>query len=482
MRNSDKDVRHDAASLYRFVDSVCSSCERRGHYPAYLEANRSFIDYVCELGEATKTYLRSFPDKLKQTPLGDYNSARQELLNLRISWFELHRRVKPASDADTLHLPFPLIRALVHRFREIEEFKKTRFVVIHTERLNYLQVSASGVRGTANNIAGIVHYRRFDKTLGMIGIPYSQSGSLFLNCLIAHELAHYAFTEKKIATNLAPDSHAALVQAFAGVTGLTRDFAQRISNVLADWAEELFCDLFAVRIVGPSFSYAFIEIFDLTNDLDVSGGLHQPAATEDARFSATHPADLFRLKQHVAFLDELGWWADMAGADSHYVKLLSMARVFPDSEFKVPIPDFQSYETNLLQALFKLMPAILKAVRDVVGPLDIGLQQYLGLRATLDKYFVLGIVPSSIPGIGTQPPGCPKPLTILNVAYRFYLEKLDALIGGVKDDDPLSVSHRGLKDQDPLSVKDREYWGKRVEMWAMKAIDDYLLVNKVRGV
>ena len=104
MRNSDKDVRHDAASLYRFVDSVCSSCERRGHYPAYLEANRSFIDYVCELGEATKTYLRSFPDKLKQTPLGDYNSARQELLNLRISWFELHRRVKPASDADTLDL------------------------------------------------------------------------------------------------------------------------------------------------------------------------------------------------------------------------------------------------------------------------------------------------------------------------------------------------------------------------------------------
>lgn len=140
------DVRHDAASLYRFADSVCSCCERRGHYPAYLEANRVFIDYVRDLGQATKRYLLSFPEKLARTPPSEYNETRQELSSLRSSWFALHRRLKPACDADTLHLPYPLIRALVARLHDIEMFKTTRFVVIHTERLNYFQVTAAACR------------------------------------------------------------------------------------------------------------------------------------------------------------------------------------------------------------------------------------------------------------------------------------------------------------------------------------------------
>jgi hypothetical protein len=69
------DVRHDAASLYRFVDSVCSCTQRRGDYPAYLDANRRFIEYISDLGVATKAYLRSFPDKIEGTTASDYNDA-----------------------------------------------------------------------------------------------------------------------------------------------------------------------------------------------------------------------------------------------------------------------------------------------------------------------------------------------------------------------------------------------------------------------
>ena len=458
MSQPDRDVRHDAASLYRFVDSVCLCCERRGNYPAYLEATSTFIDYVCGLGDATKKYLLSFPDKLGRAPASDYSLTRQELFNLRISWFELHRRLKPASDADTLHVPFPLIRALVHRFREIGDFDKTRFVVIHTERLNYFQVNASSVQETADNIASVVGYKRFDKTLGIIGIPYSQSGALFLNCLIAHEFAHYAFAEKQVATSLAPDLNAALIAAFSGVSGIS-GLGPRITNILADWAEELFCDLFAIRVVGPCFSFAFIEIFDMANDLDASGDLYQTAAAEDAKFSFSHPADLFRLKQHVALLESIGWWDQIVGSSSHYVRLLSLAKQFPDADFKVPIQGLQSFERNMLAALHALMPAVVRAVNDIAGGIDTGLQEYRELRPTLDQYFVLGIVPSSIPVAGDQQSKCPKPLTILNVAYRFYMEKLDALIAGVDDGNPLGVKHRGIKHQDPLSVRDRERSG-----------------------
>lgn len=75
-----------------------------------------------------------------------------------------------------------------------------------------------------------------------------------------HEFAHYAFAEKQIATKLAPDLRAALIAAFSGVSGIS-GMGPSITNALAAWAEELFCDLFAIRVVGPCFSFAFIELF-----------------------------------------------------------------------------------------------------------------------------------------------------------------------------------------------------------------------------
>jgi hypothetical protein len=460
------DVKHDAASLYRFVDSVCSSCHRTGVYPAYLESNRSFIDYVYSLGDSTKRYLLSFPEKLARTPASDYNVTRQELWNLRSSWFELHRRLKPASDADTLHLPYPLIRALVSRLHETTDFRTTRFVVIHTERLNYLQVTASSVETAADNIAGVVGHRRFHRDLGMIGIPYSQSGSLFLNCLLAHEIGHYVFDKKQIATRLAPKMMSALAAAFPSGSRIGSS-GPSITNALADWAEELFCDLFAIRLVGPCFSYAFIEIFDLVNDLDASGALFPSAAAEDAKFSASHPADLFRLKQHVSLLENLGWWGEIGTSGNLYMRLLSLAKSFPDSDFKIPVYPLQAFETNMLHALRTLMVDVITVVRDVTVGVDDGVQEYRDLRVTMEEYFKRGIVPSSI-RVG-QNHKCPQPITILNVAYKFYLDDLDDLVKRIKDGNPQSIKHR-------------QEWAGKVEMWAMKAIDDYLLLNKVKGV
>lgn len=461
------DVKHDAASLYRFVDSVCSSCHRRSGYPAYLESNRFFLDYVYELGDSTKRYLLSFPEKLSRVPASDYNVTRQELWNLRSSWFELHRRLKPASDADTLHLPYPLIRALVSRLHEITDFKTTRFVVIHTERLNYLQVTASSVEAAADNIARAVGYRKFDKNLGMIGIPYSQSESLFLNCLLAHEIGHYVFDKNQIATNLAPKLMSALNAAFSPGSAIGTS-GPHIVNALADWAEEMFCDLFAIRLVGPCFSYAFIEIFDLVNDLDSAGALFPSAAAEDAKFLASHPAELFRLKQHVSLLESLGWWGEIAASSNLYIRLLSLAKGIPDSHFKVPVPGLKAFEAQMLAALGTLMRDVIAEVKDVTRGLDDGVQEYHDLRATMEEYFRRGIVPSSI-RVDDQEHNCPQPTTILNVAYKFYLDNLGDLINGIKDGNP-------------LSVKQRNEWTGKVEMWAMKAIDDYLLLNRLRGI
>ena len=44
---------------------------------------------------------------------------------------------------------------------------------------------------------------------------------------------------------------------------LTPQQRGRLPGTLQDWAEELFCDLFGVDLLGPSFVFASIELFDL---------------------------------------------------------------------------------------------------------------------------------------------------------------------------------------------------------------------------
>src|SRR5580698_1059165 len=103
------EVRHDAASLQRFVDSVAYSCQRSEEYPCYEEASKRFFKYIYALGEATKNYLAQFmssldPNLASSDPQ-DFYSQTRVIQILRFSWFELHRLVKPALDADTLHIP-----------------------------------------------------------------------------------------------------------------------------------------------------------------------------------------------------------------------------------------------------------------------------------------------------------------------------------------------------------------------------------------
>jgi hypothetical protein len=237
------ELRHDTTSLYQFVDDICRSCGRQHGGAAYLASSVEFFEYIQQLGTRTKEFLEQFPANIPaKTP---YDSYRQKLNTLRSSWNELHRFVKTAADADTLNVPFPLIAMLQRRVRTIPGFERTNLTVFHSNVVNYFQVRASAVRNLGYQLAAIIpNAPRFPNHLGLIGIPYSQSASVFLNTLVAHEIGHFVFQESTTISTLMQPIVSALMAALGG--GLSTYSKEQISwsiDRLRAWVEEIFCDL-----------------------------------------------------------------------------------------------------------------------------------------------------------------------------------------------------------------------------------------------
>jgi hypothetical protein len=344
-----EDVRHDAAALHRFIDSIASGCKVAGGYPSYAKSSTEFFKYILSLAEKTKAYLARFVEdldpQLAVDDPQDFYDRTQKIRNLRLNWFELHKLVKPALDADTLHVPCSLINALTARLQMIKGFEKVRFTVLHTNHLNYFQIGARSVRDFAAEIAkNVPDAPDFPKNLGIIAHPYSQSSSIFLNFALAHEMGHFAFQERGEANQILPAIIKALKVSTKGVKLGLRDPEWCRDQVL-DWCEEIYCDLFALWLIGPCFSFSFIELFALSRLASGTGrtGDTLPPIASEASFKDSHPATAFRIGEHVRFLKskELGWWDEIKekakdgpkDRTSHYLTMMAEAEGLPQETF-----------------------------------------------------------------------------------------------------------------------------------------------------
>jgi hypothetical protein len=459
---ADSGVVHDSASLLRFVESITKLCDLRPDYPAYLSASRDFLGLIQNLAQKTREYLSAFPSRAP-TDRRKFPVYRQELFTLREAWSEIHRRVKPMADADTLHVPSALINALVRRLQTVGRFKESRVAVLHTEWLNYLQVVASRIRNTIDDISAIVGSERFDRNLGLIGIPYSQSQSVFLNSLIAHEIGHFVFGELSLGSALSIQAREILKNVFTPVaSSLTPDDRKRMPTLFAGWTEEIFCDLFAVRLIGPCYSYAYIEIFDLTNMLHSHGTLNRAAAAASLVFSDSHPSDLYRIRKQTGLLRKLGWWAEIRSSQSNARRILEHSANLRSGDFMVP--SLKRVEKEALDALEQIAVKIAAAVEDALAGLDCGIDEYIRLSSTVKEYLLHGVVPSSVPDPSLGSRKAPDVVTILNASYQLYLDDLPALMKKIQNQDPSSVIHR-------------TEWSRRLESWALKALDDLELMS-----
>jgi hypothetical protein len=452
MPTLEEQVRHDASSLYQFVSSITQHCDSKNPAAAYLSSSERFFQYIVELGQATKTYLKGFPGA--RTQPAQFLDFRDDIATLRGSWQFLHLFVKPALDSDTLHLPTSLIQGLIERFCEIPDYTDTDFAIYHSDQFNYLNVQLNVFKPIADNTAGLVNGPKFPEKLALIGIPYSQSSSLFMNCLIPHEMGHHVFGDKALGAKFRPVVEKELQQLF-GTTLNTLD-RSAITNILVRWGEELFCDVFAVRMVGFCYSFAFVELFDASKALNETGKLTRASGMTDFD---EYPPHLFRLQQQVAVLKKDQWWDELRNVNAHYVKLLEEVDLMKESDFT--LSSFGLIDTNKVKtAFFKVVPLIFLELDAVTAGLESGLTEWKRVCPTIESYLEYGIVPSNLlKKRGALEFDVPSLVPLLNASYKFYVQLLDTLLNHIDD-------------ADVTNIECRSKWATKVQMWTAKAIED----------
>jgi hypothetical protein len=461
-------LQREVASLYAFVEAVSRACVPPPQAVSYSESSSKFFGYISHLAECTKIYITDFERHAEDDDEG-FVESRTELCTLRAAWRELHQFVKPSADADTLNQPTAMVAGLVNRLHELKGFESTDFTIFHTDSFDYSQLNPRAMEDAVTQLARIVDADPFPANLGLIGIPNSQGNALFLNCLLVHEIGEYAYAQRGIEPTLAAEAAAALERHIGGKFSASPLILQRrMTQTVVQWAKEIFCDLFAIRLIGPCFSFAYIELFDLANLLNKDGSLivGDNARPQFQSYGA-HPSHPFRVKAQSELLREEGWWDLIKDLDSRQCAVLQALLSLDSNAFIEAEEAAGGDRIPFVKALFDVLPQTKKQVGDITEGIDPGLHGYSLLWKSIAEYLRNGIVPSTLNVISTD--GAlqevhPTSITLLNASYRFYLEGIEDLMSRIKG-------------QNLSSAHDRATWMKKIENWTAKALEDVALLG-----
>ncbi len=460
MTVSEEVVRQEVSDLHRFIEPMVRMCsELRDDHPVYSGPSREFFDHIEKLGNETLAYLRTFPEEVMRDPR-TASSKRQRLLTLRAAWEGLHEYLRPALDADSLHLPTPLITALHDKLHEAEEWSSYHFALFHSVEANYLELPPGLVRSAAEKIAGLIRGTQFPPCLGLVGIPYSQADGFFLNCILAHEMAHFVYQEDA-SHDIDEEVDSVLEILETEVGELQDDEITFCRELIASWAEEIFCDLFAICQIGPAFSFAFSQLVAASMLIGRKRG--EPA--DFYSFTQSHPALASRFRSHRILLEKLGWWKEIRKWSSAPVQVLKQCKLQTPLftvELEQQLPAEVSQD-RLLQSYDEMCTWLIDYVQTrIKAPVE-DVSAFHDQSPIIAQYLRRAIVPSTIMSKGNIVH--PNPVLLMNAGFQFLSEGLPGLLSSIEG-------------KDPNSIESRSWVTARLELWLLKALEDHRLLTR----
>ncbi len=442
---------HDAAILRRFVGCIKKfSVERK----TYSLASKEFFDHVANFALATIEYVDWLPTQKYKTKQ-KVQIERQKIIALKAYWRVLHEFVKPAADGDTLSIPIPLLDVLSDVAGVVPAVASARVLILISQELNYFQYQHTGLKEVYFYVQKVIPKAPgFPAGLGFIGIPYSQGASFFTNLAVFHEFGHFVFEECEKASHFLKSIEKSLNQGF-GKKFLTLSAEDQAwsRQLLLRWAEEIYCDLFAVRLLGPSYSFAFIELFSLMGTFELG---------KMKTFNRSHPSNACRFSEHLAMLKADGWWVEIKGLKSEYTALIRTLAGIPSAEYEF-VDDGETMPREFVDSFLLLLPDIRREVDSTLPSLPATSKAFSAKRADIEDCLANGIVPSAV--FENQDISLlPDSVAVINSAFCFYLESLSKLIDNIDGQDASNIEHRST-------------WTQKLETWTLKAIENIHLLD-----
>jgi hypothetical protein len=470
MQGSLDGLLHDAAAVYRLVEFIEHFCIEQRTSRSYVEATREFFKDTIRLAAQTKKYLVDIASEAKtrmESGASQWNDVwfaneRETLYTIKGSWNIIHRYLKPAADAHTLEVPVPLVQLAERQLHLLPKMRAALIAVLLTPELNYFQTSHTRLKTAIRALedsTGISPEHARNGTLGFVELPFSQGPSFFTNLALYHELGHFAIEENYPDRDpLASRAEEALKDVYAAeFTNLPEDEQAGARQWLRKWAEEIFCDLFAVRLIGPAFSLASIEMFSLIGFL---------TPENKTKFLPSHPAAACRFREQLEVLKDDHWWETIKALESDHVAQIAKLAETPEDQYSIYIDrKKRASDQRALRAFRALLPHVRSLAKDLTSGRIEGQPCFTENRERIENCLSHGVVPSRL---YTEQKLFPAyPIAIVNAAFCFYLKGLQKLISGLDGQDANKIDHRS-------------HWTKRLEMWTIKAIEDFFLLDGVR--
>ena len=422
-------------------------------YPKWSDHFLSFCEHT---SDATTRYLERQLATNGNVPIAESLGYLPIIIQ---GWEVLHTFIKPVLDADNLKVPYPLVHFLTEHVGKLEKVKEAKFVIEISPELNYFQHQHTDLNRAVFFLQAIIGGPTIESMLGFLALPCSQSQGLFMNCLLYHEVGHFIAEENGL---LSPSDRAELR------VELENAFQQQLDEDVFQqylyWAvttieklmEEIFADIVAVKLIGIAYTLSYMELLLLVTDL---------SEDQMKNFFIDHPADALRFREQLKAIEKDGWGKNSKKIP-HWKRLKSIVSI-KANKYSVPSdyesdPEMKKVWTILIKHLCKpkRITKIHKKADSLLTDRELPYELYMKYAERIEDCLCHGIVPSI-----EREGHIPHPLAVINGAVIFWLSRMHKL-------------YRTVPKRDEKNINDRAFMEKRVEMWCLKAIEDWLKGEK----
>jgi hypothetical protein len=383
----------------------------------------------------------------------DKEGAEEILALVGYAWTLVHSFIKRVMDADILQLPYSLTTFIDQQIRGLSGYDNLRIAFESIPDVNYLQERHTRLRKFISFLSEFLAKNAPDNSFSFVGLPFSQNNRLVTNCLLWHEVGHLIAEESNIfGTNKITKIEPQIVLTTPPQLNesTTKTLKLLAAQTLVRWMEEIFSDLIAILLLGPAYTFSFMELLSIT----VSEGKY-------SYFSRTHPPDALRLREQRKLLEKEGW-AEKLKILPDWMELERITDI-PSAEYaplKEEDKDLQVFLKQLIPTLCQ--NAILEEISQSAEILLEGRKKPYDLYKASSNIIQVCLEHGIVPSVEKEGE-IPHPVAVINGAIIFLLSQSES--------DNLYNRVEALKRSSP---KDRAFLEQRLEMWCLKAIEDWI--------